>query len=250
MRRFINFIINEEKYYNDEISRKINNNEFCYPGQNFGKPYHSEPRIKPRKYEVNEYGDFGCITNLFGAFRCLEPCCMVIRDEEACSHCTLRKTRGNWRVGPLFGLDAKTLNSLGIQNSIQSYLEPSRWSCDLCRQLSSILTQREIISLPSLLIVVLGLPYKSPEAFSKYQRSLIIKSREFRLISAIIKPADNHFALLIKDPKKDKRSKMMQGWYKYDDLDTHGDITPIEGEIERLLQLYHGYVLLYKIVPV
>ena len=43
------------------------------------------------KLEMDRYGEFGAVSSLFGAFKCLNTCILKVQDEKICNICKIQK---------------------------------------------------------------------------------------------------------------------------------------------------------------
>ena len=197
------------------------------------------------KHEMDEYGVIGCIIPLFAVFRNIDICRLETQDSKTCSTCfhivSLRQ-----KIGPLFSFNDSTLSRQGIEQSLIETLSPRPWTCECCSRTSDDISTREIISVPSLLFIVLDLPYSRIKNFTDYKLTLEIIDLRYELCAAITKPQANHFALLVKDPQESDECENYLGWYRFDNTSNKGDIVPLNYRIETALKKYYGYVLIYK----
>jgi len=193
--------------------------------------------------EINVFGVNGSIAPLFNIFKCLDRCHLNVVDTKICSKCTFTEKESR-RIGPLISLNGNNVNKVGINKSLQNYLASTQWTCYVCNNISE--TNREVFSFPSTMFLILDLSFPRLKKFSNYQEIIELSNSKYQLNAAITKPSENHFGLLLKEPKNILTNKKHTGWYLYDDMLNNGDIIPIKDDFVRTLNKNNGYILIYQ----
>jgi len=165
------------------------------------------------KFEIDDYGNYGSITPLFSAFKKLDICHIKVQDSKVCSHCCFT-SYSQKKIGPLLSLQEYLLESEGIEGALKHYFSSQNWTCEECSSPSAQLPQRKVLEAPKIIFAVIDMDYDRLKAFSNYKEKIqLTKKHTYQLVAAITKPQENHFAVLLKDPKDDQYGdKNLFGW--------------------------------------
>ena len=196
------------------------------------------------KFEFDKYGSIGSISALFSAFSCLDICTLKVKESKSCLTCEFTRMVDEKSIGPLFSVSEENGLKHGIAESLRLYLAARSWICEFCKGTTTS-SSREILSLPKVLFVVLDFDYQTLANFYRYEEQVSLNNNRFSLVAAITKPTENHFSLLVKDPKQGENSTGIGNWYRYNDLKADGDLIFVGNNINNSLKEDQAYILIF-----